>query len=140
MKLSKKTKRGGNLQLNMTPMIDCVFLLLIFFMSCTQVSVINKSPLDPPEQKGTEDQSEATITINVDKAGDIIITQGVYTLPQAAALVSETIAEKQGNPDLVNVVLRVDGQAKSGVVNGLVKAMEKLKVVSVRFTVRESKG
>lgn len=140
MKLSKKAKRGGNLQLNMTPMIDCVFLLLIFFMSCTQVSLINKSPLDPPEQKGTEDQSEATITINVDKAGDIIITQGVYTLPQAAALVSETIAEKQGNPDLVNVVLRVDGQAKSGVVNGLVKAMEKLKVVSVRFTVRESKG
>src|SRR5438046_854272 len=41
MKLSKKTNRGGNLQLNMTPMIDCVFLLLIFFMSCTQVSVIN---------------------------------------------------------------------------------------------------
>jgi biopolymer transport protein ExbD len=109
-------------------------------MSCTQVSVINKSPLDPPKQKGTEDQSEATITINVDKEGDIIITQGVYTLPQAATLVAETIAEKQGNPELVNVVLRVDGQAKSGVVNGLVKAMEKLKVVSVRFTVRESKG
>ncbi len=139
MKLSKKNNRGGILQLNMTPMIDCVFLLLIFFMSCTQVSVINKSPLDPPEQKGTEDQSEATITINVDKEGDIIITQGVYTLPRAATLVEETIAEKGGNTDLVNVVLRVDGQARSGVVNGLVKAMDKLKVASVRFTVREPK-
>ena len=137
MKLSKKTNRGGNLQLNMTPMIDCVFLLLIFFMSCTQVSIT--SPLDPPEQKGTEDQSEATITINVDKEGDILITQGVYTLPQAAALVAETIGEK-GDADLVNVVLRVDGKAKSGAVNGLVKALEKLKVTNVRFTVREPRA
>jgi len=137
MKLSKKTNRGGNLQLNMTPMIDCVFLLLIFFMSCTQVSVINKSPLDPPEQKGTEDQSEATITINVDKDGDIIITQGVYTLPQAAVLVQETIAEKKGNVELVNVVLRVDRNTKSGVVNELVKALDKLKITNVRFTTRE---
>src|SRR6185436_8587609 len=137
MKLSKKTNRGGNLQLNMTPMIDCVFLLLIFFMSCTQVSVINKSPLDPPEQKGSEDQSEATITINVDKDGDIIITQGVYTLPQAAVLVQETIAEKKGNVELVNVVLRVDRNTKSGVVNELVKALDKLKITNVRFTTRE---
>ena len=137
MKLSKKASRGGTLQLNMTPMIDCVFLLLIFFMSCTQVSIINKSPLDPPEQKGTEDQSEATITINVDKVGDILITQGVYSLPEAAVLVKETIDEKGGNPELVNVVLRVDREAKSGVVNELVRALEKLKVNSVRFTTRE---
>jgi len=137
MKLSKKANRGGTLQLNMTPMIDCVFLLLIFFMSCTQVSVINKSPLDPPEQKGSEDQSEATITINVDKDGDILITQGVYSLPETAVLVKETIDEKGGNTELVNVVLRVDRQAKSGVVNELVRALEKLKVNSVRFTTRQ---
>lgn len=137
MKLSKKANRGGTLQLNMTPMIDCVFLLLIFFMSCTQVSVINKSPLDPPEQKGSDDQSEATITINVDKDGDILITQGVYTLPEAAVLVKETIDEKGGNVDLVNVVLRVDKQAKSGAVNELIRALEKLKVTNVKFTTRQ---
>jgi len=128
MKLSKKTNRGGNLQLNMTPMIDCVFLLLIFFMSCTQVSVINKSPLDPPEQKGSEDQSEATITINVDKQGDILITQGVYTLPQVAVLVKETIDEKKGNKDR---------QAKSGTVNEIIKMLHKLEITNVKFTTRQ---
>ena len=137
MKLSKKTNRGGNLQLNMTPMIDCVFLLLIFFMSCTQVSVINKSPLDPPEQKGSEDQSEATITINVDKQGDILITQGVYTLPQVAVLVKETIDEKKGNKDLVNVLVRVDRQAKSGTVNEIIKMLHKLEITNVKFTTRQ---
>lgn len=34
MKLSSRSgKHSGNLELNMTPMIDCVFLLLIFFMT-----------------------------------------------------------------------------------------------------------
>ena len=136
MKLSKKTNRGGNLQLNMTPMIDCVFLLLIFFMSCTQVSLINLSPLNPPEQKVTEDQSEATITINVDQAGDIIITQSVYTLPEAVVLITETIAEKKGKTELVNVVVRPDAQAKSKVVNDLMRALNKLEVTNVKIPVR----
>ena len=73
----------------------------------------------------------------MDKDGDIIITQGVYTLPQAAVLVQETIAEKKGNVELVNVVLRVDRNTKSGVVNELVKALDKLKITNVRFTTRE---
>jgi biopolymer transport protein ExbD len=30
---SRSGKHGGSLELNMTPMIDCVFLLLIFFMT-----------------------------------------------------------------------------------------------------------
>ena len=30
---SRSGKHSGNLELNMTPMIDCVFLLLIFFMT-----------------------------------------------------------------------------------------------------------
>ena len=137
MKLSKRTSRGGTLQLNMTPMIDCVFLLLIFFMSCTQVSVINKSPLEPPELHGGEDQSEATITINVDHEGDIIITQVVHNLPEAVTAVHETIAEKGGDPDLVNVVLRVDRRAKSRVANDLVKALDKLKITKVKFAIRE---
>jgi len=35
------------------------------------------------------------------------------------------------------VVLRVDRNTKSGVVNELVKALDKLKVTNVRFTTRE---
>ena len=30
---SRSGKHSGSLELNMTPMIDCVFLLLIFFMT-----------------------------------------------------------------------------------------------------------
>ncbi len=137
MKLSKKLKRGGNLQLNMTPMIDCVFLLLIFFMTCTQVSESKKSDVEPPPLKGSVEQSEATITINVDQEGDIIITQGVYTLPQTAALVAEAIGGKGGNSELVKIELRIDRRAKSGVANELVRMLNKLDITNVRFTTME---
>ena len=45
-------------QLNLTPMIDVVFLLLIFFMTVSQVSKINKERLDLPQQQGAEEQPE----------------------------------------------------------------------------------
>lgn len=137
MKLSKRHNRGGILQLNMTPMIDCVFLLLIFFMTVTQVSAVNKTQLDLPEQKGTEDQSEAMITINVDAGGNIIISGSEMPLVQAATLVAETIAQKGENPDRVNILIRVDRKAKSRTANELVKALELLKVTDVRFGVEQ---
>ena len=140
MKLSKRHNRGGNLQLNMTPMIDCVFLLLIFFMTVTQVSAVNKTQLELPPLKGTEDQTEATITINVDQDGDILISGTVMPLVQAVTLVSETIAEKGDNPDLVNVLLRVDRGAKSRTANDIVKALDKLKVTKVRLGVKDSQS
>ena len=40
----------------MTPMIDVTFLLLIFFMTVSQVSKLNREQLELPRQQGTEEQ------------------------------------------------------------------------------------
>ena len=53
MRLSKRHNPG--LQMNMTPMIDVTFLLLIFFMTVSQVSAVNKEQLELPQLKGSED-------------------------------------------------------------------------------------
>jgi biopolymer transport protein ExbD len=42
-----KRKKGSDLEVDMTPMIDCVFLLIIFFVISTQI-VVDVIPLDPP--------------------------------------------------------------------------------------------
>ena len=51
MRLSKHRRAGVPL-MNMTPMIDVVFLLLIFFMTVSQVSQINRERLRLPKEKG----------------------------------------------------------------------------------------
>ena len=42
--------------MNMTPMIDIVFLLIIFFMTVNQVTEVSKERLSLPQVKGGEDQ------------------------------------------------------------------------------------
>ena len=72
MKLSKH-RRETLAKINMTPMIDITFLLLIFFMTVTQVSKINKEQLELSQQKGTEEQQEGVVTVNVTKEGQVIV-------------------------------------------------------------------
>ncbi len=140
MKLSKRNKRGGNLQLNMTPMIDCVFLLLIFFMTCTQVSAVNKTEMELSQQMGAEEQVEATIIINVDQDGDLLIGGNIITLPHMIVMVSDAIATKGNNPQLVNVVLRADRRSVSRPVNQVLSALVKLEITKVRVAVVEAES
>ena len=73
MKLSK-SKRNHKLMMNMTPMIDIVFLLIIFFMTVSQITRVNEERLELPKLRGAEDQSPTSLTINVTKEGVIKIS------------------------------------------------------------------
>ena len=55
MRLCKR-RRPTKVAMNMTPMIDVTFLLLIFFMTVSQVSKLNREQLELPRQQGTEEQ------------------------------------------------------------------------------------
>jgi biopolymer transport protein ExbD len=65
---SRSGKHGGSLELNMTPMIDCVFLLLIFFMT-TASFVETERELNPAikvqraSAKGAGDLQPAVIDV-----------------------------------------------------------------------------
>jgi biopolymer transport protein ExbD len=48
LKFSKKTKKSP-MELMMAPMIDCVFLLLIFFMVTSQSKIPPKFPVELPD-------------------------------------------------------------------------------------------
>ena len=123
-----KHKRGGNLQLNMTPMIDCVFLLLIFFMTCAQVTAVNRPENVLPEGAGSQEQSESHLTINIDERG--VMSLGGTPLSLAAVIdqVATEIEAQDKDPLRVTVILRVNRLAKSRAVNQVVEALEKLQV------------
>ncbi|MGL5950400.1 MAG: ExbD/TolR family protein [Cetobacterium sp.] len=75
MKLNRIKRRGkGNLVLELTPLIDVVFLLLIFFMVATTFEDINSGiKIDLPQStiKEIKDIKEVQIAINKNK--DIIL-------------------------------------------------------------------
>jgi biopolymer transport protein ExbD len=135
MKLNKG-RRGGKLEINMTPMIDVTFLLLIFFMTVNQISNTNAEPVELPQLKGSQDQSEAVITVNVDQLGDIIVSGNRLSLGQFASLVGTELAANESDPTRIRVVLRADRRGTSRVVNEIVAMLVRLDIRQVRIAVR----
>ena len=78
---SRSGKHSGSLELNMTPMIDCVFLLLIFFMT-TASFVETERELHPAikvqraSARGSSDLHPAVIEIVQGSGGKFVFRVG----------------------------------------------------------------
>lgn len=120
----------------MTPMIDIVFLLIIFFMTVTQVSRINRQRIDLPKQPGSQDQKPTVLTINVNRSGDIVVGGALYQLPDLVALVADELARQGDDPSRLTVVLRADQGGTSAVVNQITEALQRLRIGRVRIAVQ----
>ena len=134
MRLSKRrrTTRAG---INMTPMIDIVFLLIIFFMTVSQVSEVNRERLALPQQPGAEDQKPVVLTINVTADGAIVVSGRVHDLSGLIALVADELARLGDDPTRLTVVLRADRNADTSVVNSIVEPLARMDIRKVRFPV-----
>ena len=79
MRLSR-IRQPAKIGMNMTPMIDIVFLLIIFFMTVSQITQTLDEPIDlaqvGPDGKPLE---TATLTINLDISGQLIVAGNQYT-------------------------------------------------------------
>jgi biopolymer transport protein ExbD len=134
MRLSKRTHRGG-LEINMTPMIDVTFLLLIFFMTVNQVSKANRAEVELPPAKGSQDQSEGSLVVNVDRAGAIEVSGSTISLFDLGTLVNAELARVNDEPSRIKVVLRADRRGTCRTVNDVVKLLERLEIRAVRISV-----
>ena len=71
-----RSKRTSEPELNLTPLIDVVFLLLIFFMVSTTFERESEISIELPEAAGEEVKDESfTIEISIDGKGYYFINQ-----------------------------------------------------------------
>jgi biopolymer transport protein ExbD len=110
MKLRQKDQ--DEVAIDMSPMIDMVFLLLIFFIVASQIVKIDKVPIEVPSAvyaKVPEDETGRYI-ITVNKNGDMFagLGQEEVTLDD---LKEQVAAEFEGNEKL-RIMIRADGQTK----------------------------
>ncbi|MFW6171154.1 MAG: ExbD/TolR family protein [Planctomycetota bacterium] len=122
--------------MNMTPMIDIVFLLIIFFMTVSQVSEVNRERLKLPEQPGSRDQESSVLTINFAADGSIVVGGLKHSFSELIGLVADELARLGDDPTRLTVVLRADREVASGVVNRVVEALAKMDIRKVRFPVQ----
>ena len=122
----------------MTPMIDVTFLLLIFFMTVNQVSKAQREEIPLPQLKGTQDQSEEALVINVRRDGEIIVSSNSVTLPELIGIASAELAGVANDPSRLTVLVRADRNGNCRTVNEIVTALVKLRIHRVRLAVESS--
>ena len=103
--------RQEEVTVNLTPLIDVVFLLLIFFMVTTTFTRETQLQINLPDsQSETVAENSSLIEVLVDRTGtyavngQVLIKHDIESLKQALKLVSE------GNVDR-SIVITADAQA-----------------------------
>jgi biopolymer transport protein ExbD len=131
-----KNRRGNKMEINLTPMIDVTFLLLIFFMTVNQVSKAESERVEPPRLAGSQDQSDEPFVIEIDAAGEINAAGRAVAPAGVVPLVAAKIKEAGQDPARVNIVLRADRRGDCRIVNKIVNALDKLQINRVRIAVQ----
>jgi biopolymer transport protein ExbD len=103
-------KKKEDVQINLTPLIDVVFLLLIFFMVSTSFKKETKVSLTLPEANGEAmDASAESIEITVAKSGEVFVN-GNGLVNRNLETIKEAI--KQSSTDnQTPVIISADAEA-----------------------------
>ena len=134
MKLTK-TKRVHSVVFNITPMIDIVFLLNIFFMTVSQITRVVDQPIPLPiVNAGAQTGSSANVTINVNDQGNIIVSGQKYTLSKTVQILKNRI-EESGSTDGLKIELRCDKNCPSEHVNRIIEQLSGIGIEYVRIAV-----
>ena len=81
MRLNRRS-RPTMVYMDMTPMIDIVFFLLVFFMLSTLSMTINRGlPVNLPKAASSQRDLRETFNITVTKEGEIFLNKEAVTLP-----------------------------------------------------------
>ena len=128
----------GSLEFNMTPMIDVVFNLIVFFVVASHLAKQEvQLELDLPTASQSQPASEnqpRRVTVNVLPGGEIQLSGETV---QPAALQSRIAAERRDAGNDIEVRIRADRTVSYGSVEPIMLACAKAGVWNVTFAVEK---
>lgn len=130
----------SGVSINMTPMIDIVFLLIIFFLVSSHLAKQeNHLKLDlPVAMSGIDEVSDqATVTIQITPQGEWQLNGQSTSLEALAPLLRQKLVQVEGN---LRVRIRTDRHQEYEVVSPLLKLCGELGISDLVFSVVETKG
>lgn len=136
-----RRKRRHSLGFVMTPMIDIVFLLIIFFMTVSQATQVMEQPLPLARvAQGTEATRPSTLTVNLDGKGQLIIAGKVVSIDSFMDELRKTQRTDSGDRPPLHVKLRVHRDCPSQEVNRVARVLARQGIQSVRIAVMDESG
>lgn len=119
----KRTKEET--EINLTPMLDVVFIMLIFFIVTTSFVKETGVEVNRPSAKSAKSKSKANILIAIRNNDEIWIDKRMVDIRSVRANIERLKAE---NNTEASVVIQSDAQSKTGV---LVKVMDQIRLAGI---------
>ncbi|HEU4723819.1 MAG TPA: biopolymer transporter ExbD [Candidatus Eisenbacteria bacterium] len=128
---AKKLKRVG-IKIDMTPMVDVAFLLLIFFMSTSQFDPPQKVPITLPDSHSNLKVPDSDVMIlGIDKESSLYWQLGKNPQQQTdlASLEQLILDQRRRNPRL-RVAIKADKESEYGVMEDVMATMQKTNTIT----------
>lgn len=130
----KRIREEEEAVIDMTPMLDIVFIMLIFFIVTT--SFIKEAGIEvvKPEAANQSKQKAANIFIAVRDSGEVWMDKKVVDVERIAPNLEKLLAEQPSDV----IIIQADKSAKHGVV---IKVMDAIKEAGIdRISIAAAKG
>ncbi len=119
------------LALDMTPMIDVVFQLIIFFMFTSHFGEMRRTEIDLPREPGDarEVQSQPALIIDIDAQGGYFVESRATSLAEIERLARAGVAESKAGGAKFDVLVRPDQSAIAAHLDRLLLKLSAIGVV-----------
>ncbi len=116
-------------EVDMTPMLDIVFIMLIFFIVTTSFIKEDGIEINRPNKNQSEAPPNPTspIVIRISDTGDVTIGVSLIEVAQVEARVSAALSKKPK----AAVIVMTSESARTGIVIGVVDAVKKAGIAQV---------
>ncbi|MEE2682012.1 MAG: biopolymer transporter ExbD [Planctomycetota bacterium] len=135
MKFSRANRRGIFLMLDMTPMIDIVFLLLIFFLWTMQLVQDSRLELDLPREPGeqAERTEQAGLILNLLPDGTIIEGDEIVSLERLEVLALAAVDGNASQAVSLRPLIRADRNAPAERLNQVMHVLRQSGLSGIRL-------
>jgi biopolymer transport protein ExbD len=131
---------GGDDEINMAPMIDMVFLLLIFFMVASHLTAMERIPVSLPVADKAKVPEEARdrqlITVTAEANGEAAYYMNLQKVDIKE--LSAAIAQQQAKDENVRIYLRADRQVRHKYIKAVMEACAEAGIADIIFGTFES--
>lgn len=122
---------------NMTPMIDVVFLLIIFFMTVSQLNQNVLPPMELPVSSISDDgTAPATFVLNIDSEGQFQVNNKVVQRSELDTFLKQSLRLGDAENQTRNARLRCAANCSTTDVNFVFNRLSEMGFESVTVAVR----
>lgn len=120
----KRNRKSQQAEIDMTPMLDIVFIMLIFFIVTTSFVKESGIEITPPQAQTSQKQDNATIFVAINAEGDVWIDNRLIDIRSVRTVVARLHAE---NPE-GSVVIQSDENART---RELISVMDQIRMAGI---------